>query len=74
MLPSRGIENLASSVMNYARTSSGRRTIGGGMAAAGTAGALYSYSRNPNRMGPGMAASGAGAVAGYSMLASKMKF
>jgi hypothetical protein len=25
-------------------------------------------------MGPGMAASGAGAVAGYSMLASKMKF
>jgi hypothetical protein len=25
-------------------------------------------------MGPGMAASGAGAVAGYSMLASRMKF
>lgn len=73
MLPSRGVENLASSVMRYAKTSSGRKVIGAGMAAGGTGALLYGYNRNPNRVSPAMGAGAFAAVGGYSMIASGMR-
>lgn len=73
MLPSRGVENMASSVMRYARTSSGRKTIGGGMAVGGAAAALYGYSRNQNRPGPMLTGGAVTSIAGSAMLASRMR-
>ncbi len=73
MLPSRGVENMAASVMRYAKTSSGRKVIGGGLAAGGSAAALYAYNRNPNRVGPVMGGGALTAVGGYSMIASGMR-
>ena len=73
MLPSRGVQDIASSVMRYAGTSSGRKTIGGGLAVGGAAAAFYGYSRNQNKPGPMLMGGAAASVAGSSMLAGRMR-
>lgn len=73
MLPGRNITDTANAVMRYARTSSGRKVIGGGLYATGGALVLHSSATNPNQMTNRMRVGGMAGIAGTALFASGMK-